>query len=806
MPEKVYPVQKMIYSRLRPVRIAIFVDENDHLWRETCLRIIEWNSQSWGGFYNIIIPTNGQRILDQFWFILEKYDPDYMYTYGEPLLNRMRAGSHIPQELRTRLNPFSSLPRTPQDLIQYPIHAFDRPPPSSADLIDILPGADQRRIMDIDLTIGDKDLKLSIYSLSGKLDAFKHNLKETLKECKGGELLARRIDIQQLSQLSQSIYRRVFHKKDLYQILHLIWKMRSFTWFTERPKLDKEAFNYLPFSVSMINLDTTHSSKEAAQRAKQPPVLVLGNSIQDFCLYYSLSRMRPDVFWLPERTIKKARSKSDKHPAARKLSKYYIEFLLEELGDRLQRLRSSVQKVLVTSLSRSHQSLTENIKVLGQPRVVIQEGQKVDLMRVCLDIRQLLSTVDRVYETGNWENSYLHEFRNGEDTKLLETPIPKSFSPISPHHHWVTEVEIEECQLPAKRALARSIFDYQSLSFPLNQQVRISNEGICYWCPKMGLIPWYYKISPMSVLRPRLRIPSELEVFEDIFDEAGYRAKYSDCGDYIRESLGRFGSLDEAARFFLDCRFQEVFRKFIDHSENKPCVHDDGVFLDKTLPRLLDWKAIEKIIADRDKSARFIDELVAKAVLERGFLFQCEYCRNSAWYGVSEIKESFVCGRCKRRQTWRRRHWKEPVEGPHLYYRLDQIVFQALQEGMIPLILCLCTLKKDTKSFQFVPGIELRKRTDQEKPDLEIDICSVTDGKLVLGEVTAQDRLHSDRQKEKQKIEERLKLSRRIRPIRFVFATYAEKWNRTTEQTIKDKFGKLGIRAELWNKKDFSTQ
>lgn len=806
MPERVYSVQKMIHTRLRPVRIAIFVDEDDPRWRETCLGLIEWNSQGWGGFYNVIIPTNGQRILDQFWFILEKYDPDYIYTCGAELLNRMRSSSRILQELRARLNPFGSLSGTAQDPIQYSIHVSHRPPSSSADLINILPGADWPRIMDIDLTIGDKDLKLYIYSLSGRLEVFKRNLKESLKVCEGGGWLAHRIDIQQLNQLSQSIYRRVFHRKDLYQILNLIWKMRPDTWSTERPRLDKEAFNHLPFQVSMINLVGTYPSKEAAQRAKQPLVLVLGNSIQDFCLYYDLSRMRPDVFWLPERTIKKARSKSDRHPAARKLSKYYIKFLLQELGDRLQRRSSSNQQVLVTSLSQRYQSLTTTIEAVDQLGVVVENGKKGDLMRVCFDIQQLLSTVDRIYEKGNYENSYLHEFRNGKDTGLLPTPIPKSFSPISPDHHWVTEVEIEGYQLPAKRALAQSVFDYGILPSPFAQQVRISNEGICYWCPKMGLIPWHYEVSPMSVLRPRLTIPSELEVFKEIFGAAGYRAKYSPWGDYIRESLHKLGSLDEAARLLLDDRFQEVFRKFTDRSENKDGVYDNGVFLDKKLPRFLDWNAIDKIIEDRDKSAQFIDELVVKGILHRGFLFQCGHCRRSSWYAVSEINENFVCGLCDRRQTWRRRHWKEPKEEPHLYYGLDQIVFQALQEGMVLLILCLYRMKRDTNSFLFAPGIELRKGANQEKPDLEIDICSVRNGKLVLGEATIKDVLDPDRPKEERRIEKRLELSRRIRPIKFVFATFAERWNATTEHTIRDRFGKLGITAELWNRRDLAPQ
>jgi len=797
-----YSGVRTIWIRLRPVRFAVFVDENDPLWRDSCLSIIEWANQSWGGSYSLIVPTDGKRILDQFWFILERFDPDYIYPYGDTLYDRMRTSSPILSELRARLNPFTLVSGRPEYVLQHPIRPLDGPPLLTADLVRVLPGVHPRRIMDIDLQMRYKDLKLYVYSQSGKLGVFKHHLEEVRRNCQQDVLFPPGVTTEQLQRISASIYRHTFSEKDLYNVLHLIWKKRPFSFPTVRTTLDHGAYAHLPSSLSLINTSRTFQKQNVDRRAQQLVVLVVGDSVHDFCLYYDLSRMRDDTFWVSERTIRKARSGSDNHGAPGRLCRNYIRYLKDEVSDRLAQRRSSDQQVLVTSLSKSGQSLSEIVGLFGKLTGVVREETQGSLMRTSLDVRQMLASVDRLYEKGNYENSYLHEFKEGKDTELLMTPIPKSFSPIHRDHHWITEVEIEGHQLPSKRALARRVFDYERLPSPLSQQVRISNDGICYWCPKMGVIQPPFEISPMRVLRPRLMIPSAFDVMQEIFGNAGYHLRYSSWGDYVRESIAKFGSLDETVATVLEEPFYSVFQKCLDHTANRSGVDDEGVFLDKKLPRLLDWTAISKIVGDKVHSADFIDKLVTKEILTRGFLFKCQYCRNSTWYPVSEIDETFLCGLCGRRQIWRRTHWKKPVGEPHLYYRLDQIVFQALLKEMTPLLRCLERLKKDSTSFLFASGIEIRRDPSQGLPELEIDFCSAVDGRLVLGEVTVRGVLSSSEGKELNKIEKRAEVSAKIRPAKFVFATLSRNWKPRTKSAIKSGFRGLSVLVEMWNRRD----
>jgi hypothetical protein len=72
---------KTSHASVRPARIAVLVDQSDSDWQDTCCRIIEFYSTLWGGRHNIIVPTDGSTIAEQFWDILEAFDPDYVYYY-----------------------------------------------------------------------------------------------------------------------------------------------------------------------------------------------------------------------------------------------------------------------------------------------------------------------------------------------------------------------------------------------------------------------------------------------------------------------------------------------------------------------------------------------------------------------------------------------------------------------------------------------------------------------------------------------------------------------------------------------------
>ncbi len=68
-------------SSVRPIRVAVFTKADDPEWQSTCLAIIEFLSQLWGGASAIIVPTDGTSIDGVFWALLSAHDPDLILTY-----------------------------------------------------------------------------------------------------------------------------------------------------------------------------------------------------------------------------------------------------------------------------------------------------------------------------------------------------------------------------------------------------------------------------------------------------------------------------------------------------------------------------------------------------------------------------------------------------------------------------------------------------------------------------------------------------------------------------------------------------
>jgi hypothetical protein len=61
--------------------------------------MIEFYSRLWGGAYNIIVPTDGSRISETFWTLLETFDPDHVFRYRKSGADLLLSQPHRYQEL-----------------------------------------------------------------------------------------------------------------------------------------------------------------------------------------------------------------------------------------------------------------------------------------------------------------------------------------------------------------------------------------------------------------------------------------------------------------------------------------------------------------------------------------------------------------------------------------------------------------------------------------------------------------------------------------------------------------------------------
>ncbi len=75
-------VYRTVSLSVRTPRFALLIDKESPHWYAHIEGIIQAFTQTWGGEYFIIIPTDGRTIDDKFWEILEAYSPDILGCYA----------------------------------------------------------------------------------------------------------------------------------------------------------------------------------------------------------------------------------------------------------------------------------------------------------------------------------------------------------------------------------------------------------------------------------------------------------------------------------------------------------------------------------------------------------------------------------------------------------------------------------------------------------------------------------------------------------------------------------------------------
>src|SRR5208282_5642855 len=259
--------------------------------------------------------------------------------------------------------------------------------------------------------------------------------------------------------------------------------------------------------------------------------------------------------------------------------------------------------------------------------------------------------------------------------------------------------------------------------------VRASNDGLAYMCPGafvMGADPDF------NLLRPSLRVPSAFDIFRRALGYCGYDCEISDKGRYESVTIDKLGGIESARRAFRDPSRRALLEKFLDQAKPKKGAFDEGVPLGDGR-RYLNFDAVAKLLGSPDSATEIIDAYIGREVFYRGLILKCASCSDVSWFSIAEITHTFTCRRCGRNQQYTKSSWKHPGE-PSWFYKLDEIVYQALLNNSIAPILTLGALREKTKdSFLFCPELRIRAQGD-EKHFMELDICCIPDGQLCIGE------------------------------------------------------------------------
>lgn len=742
---------KNIRATVRTPRCAILINENSALWKTAVTGAIACASEVWGGKHFVVIPTDGVRIKDKFWEVLEAYSPDHLGVYrlsfadienADPArytatrerywqawekqgfangfdawfekqvelspVDELVISEELELQLIARLSPFHFQDKAVLQAISYG-SGFGFPFTKISDIISLA----TRRIEQITLPkkIDDPDAALMAHSYTG---------------------LATRTFCGTLRDQGVSTFELPQNYRTSDFLEHVMGRRGSRYWVAEPGNWapSSEFMNSTPFAVSMLHLGNYYDMRTHMDY-QEPIVVITGDSVDDFCLYYSLSRLHGGVFWLPltwlrschrasaenGRLFKAGRPMhdfSDEHRITFNMISTFFELIEHGTGEKRIELRSM-------SLNRRQVAACRRQIIDCCPVDASTFAKKIDSVPLG---QTSTKCILHVFEEDNYSNNEPIVFIDNDAVTPFPTPKPKNFREVRPYgHFWITSLDVDGYVASSLPTLGPKIVSLRGSS----TESRVATDGIAYHCPSDS---YFGQGLDALLVRPKLHLPDVMELLREYFSGIGVQIQYSDKGNYFLDTLERFGGLDDAGKFIKARRTRQILDKFMSTKNDK-----DGsvIFLSNDQRAYLNFEAIKTCVGEKSRAAELIDGLIGRHILERGYILQCERCRLSSWYSLGGLTTDFVCSRCSFRQQFTLSHWKQPAE-PHWYYRLAETVYQFYFHNSHLTAQVLYRLKGQAKSsFEYVPEIELLNFPELGKKR-ELDIACIIDGKIVIGE------------------------------------------------------------------------
>lgn len=132
-----------------------------------------------------------------------------------------------------------------------------------------------------------------------------------------------------------------------------------------------------------------------------------------------------------------------------------------------------------------------------------------------------------------------------------------------------------------------------------------------------------------------------------------------------------------------------------------------------------------------DELKRSLSHLFERGVMYRGHEWVCSECRHRNWRGVDALKDRMACEVCGDEHSL-------PVDVA-LDFRVNEFFATCIREhDTITVAWALCALRRRSeRSFMYAPQTALYTEEEAQRPERELDLVCIVDGKFVIGEVKA---------------------------------------------------------------------
>jgi hypothetical protein len=503
-----------------------------------------------------------------------------------------------------------------------------------------------------------------------------------------------------------------------------------------------------------------------------PAMVVAGSTVQDFALYFGLSRIRARVCWLlPEwvHTFKAAsfRAKSGGEPIGP--SERHASDLAHALHNAV--IAKAVKNIDFVSASLNGDELATTIDDLAETAASAGNTIK-ERGRVCGDMSELFAEPRVAFNTDTTQ-----QVLEGRAVGFFPTPKPKGFTKVVPYdHRWITDLRVDGLTYPRHPALGEWLVSHHLLS---TQGARTGKQALCYFCPNVA----YFGGDVDTILvRPELRVPQAEAVFQKIADSVGVSCRISDKGFFARDLVQKMSGLEYAAALVREPRHFAVLSAYLSDPKAPPEV---GRYLASDKRWYLSLEDVKTIAGDAADAVSLIDMLVGRGITHRGTVLKCQYCRTADWFSMKDLDNEFSCKRCARRQPIQSKHTLGQSE-PRWCYKLDEIVYQGMRNDMQVPLLGLDYLRRKNRSFSYADELELW-RPGQPNPFIEMDLCCICDGTLTIGEAKTTGRIEGGGKRERRSLAKYREAAVLLGARRFVLAT-SQTWSAETLANARAAF------------------
>lgn len=648
---------RLLEIAVRPVRIAFLIgkDPSNRLLNS----IISVNSGIWGGIYNLLCPTNGSSITDDYLQLLRSINPDCIILCG-------------------RFNNRQNILRQLEEQSIHPCYLYKN--------------------------ISMADIESLGIGIEGIFDT------KFLHYWQRGEIMATAI-------VDPHLGRTTVYDKILFGIppdrLKSYIKDRVDFITINRYKKESERhdsdFNELTGIVKITGENLDRYRPRTGRRfigLRYPlgwPYFVVGkeDSLEDACYFWNLRAIWGSdiVKWVERRDL--------------------VSFL-----NRLRRIirPPTARRVLITSISEDLRKPTERaIKRLKMT------DRSVRFISPMVIFRQASNVT--------WKSEIRREHTTtSEDEFVMPVRRPSSFELVYPRRYqrWVMDLRIVRDE-----AIGTEGFILPSLSYLAEIMTPVRTARLR---PRIVGEVFSFQVTSAPIDEyVRLRIPSDWEVIQMMFSQAGYRIGLSDQGKYMNRTLSLFGGLDRLSNLLRDGRIIAILDMFLKHHHTGEGATDSSKYrreltldtMSNVAISLLSHKSRKKKEETYQFVGKLLKELMEIGAVHSGYILNCTHCNFEEWYPIDEVAETFRCRRCLATQI------RPP--SPSIFFRLNEALYQAyLNNFTVPTLVLDVLNNSSSGSYNFTPQIKL-DAMDTHSP--EVDIVAICDGTLTIGEAKSTNKI-----------------------------------------------------------------